>query len=56
MFGTLIKGTGLEKIEKTLISTSPQQQRSKKGMNMNGMACSLWALRPKLKLTILLIK
>jgi hypothetical protein len=37
MFGTLIKGTGLEKIEKTLIS-SPQQQKDKKGMNMNGMA------------------
>jgi hypothetical protein len=32
MFGTLIKGTGLEKIEKTL----PQQKNSK-GMNMNGM-------------------
>ena len=32
MFGTLIKGTGLEIIEKTL----PQQQNSK-GMNMNGM-------------------
>src|SRR5919199_957361 len=31
MFGTLIKGTGLEKIEKTL----PQQKN--KGMNMNGM-------------------
>jgi hypothetical protein len=32
MFGTLIKGTGLWKIEKTL----PQQKNSK-GMNMNGM-------------------
>jgi hypothetical protein len=32
MFGTLIKGTGLQKIEKTL----PQQKNSK-GMNMNGM-------------------
>jgi hypothetical protein len=38
MFGTLIKGTGLEKIEKTLVSSSPQQQKDKKGMNMNGMA------------------
>jgi hypothetical protein len=33
MFGTLIKGTGLEKIEKTL----PVQGNSK-GMNMNGMS------------------
>ena len=32
MFGTLIKGTGLDRIEKTL----PQQKNSK-GMNMNGM-------------------
>jgi hypothetical protein len=32
MYGTLINGTGLEKIEKTL----PQQKNSK-GMNMNGM-------------------
>ena len=32
MFGTLIKGTGLENIEKTL----PKQKNSK-GMNMNGM-------------------
>ena len=32
MFGTLIKGTGLERIEKTL----PQQKNSK-DMNMNGM-------------------
>jgi hypothetical protein len=32
MFGTLIKGIGLEKIEKTL-----PQQKSGKGMNMNGM-------------------
>ncbi len=32
MFGTLIKGTGLGKIEKTL----PQQKHSE-GMNMNGM-------------------
>jgi hypothetical protein len=38
MYGTLIKGTGLEKIEKTLVSSSPQQQKDKKGMNMNGMA------------------
>ncbi|MFL6425884.1 MAG: hypothetical protein ACJ71R_20165, partial [Nitrososphaeraceae archaeon] len=39
MFGTLIKGTGLERIEKTLISSSPQQQQksNNKGMNMNGM-------------------
>ena len=39
MFGTLIKGTGLEKIEKTLVSSSlPQQdEKNKKGMNMNGM-------------------
>jgi hypothetical protein len=39
MFGTLIKGTGLEKIEKTLVSSSsPPQQEQKnnnKGMNMN---------------------
>jgi hypothetical protein len=34
MFGTLIKGTGLGKIEKTL----PQQQKNSKGMNMNGMS------------------
>jgi hypothetical protein len=33
MFGTLIKGTGLEKIEKTLL-----QQKNNKAMNMNGMA------------------
>jgi hypothetical protein len=33
IFGTLIKGAGLEKIENTL----PQQQKNK-GMNMNGMA------------------
>jgi hypothetical protein len=33
MFGTLIKGTGLEKIEKTL----PLQKKNSKGMNMNGM-------------------
>jgi hypothetical protein len=33
MFGTLIKGTGLEKIEKTLPS-----QKNGKSMNMNGMA------------------
>jgi hypothetical protein len=32
MFGTLIKGTGLQKIQKTL----PKQKNSK-GMNMNGM-------------------
>jgi hypothetical protein len=36
MFGTLINGTGLEKIEKTLIP-SPQQQQKNKGMNMKGM-------------------
>src|SRR5919202_4644180 len=30
MFGTLIKGTGLEKIEKTLVSSSAQQQKDKK--------------------------
>jgi hypothetical protein len=39
MFGTLIKGTGLEKIEKTLVSSSssPQQEQknNNKGMNMN---------------------
>jgi hypothetical protein len=35
MFGTLIKGTGLEKIEKTLASTTQQQKNE--GMNMNGM-------------------
>jgi hypothetical protein len=33
MFGTLIKGSGLEKIEKTL----PVHGNSK-GMNMNGMS------------------
>ena len=33
MFGTLIKGAGLGKIEKTL----PQQQKNNKAMNMNGM-------------------
>lgn len=33
MFGTLIKGTGLEKIEKTL-----SLQKNTKDMNMNGMA------------------
>jgi len=38
MFGTLIKGTGLEKIEKTLISSAPQQQKNSKSMNMNRMA------------------
>jgi hypothetical protein len=32
MFGTLIKGTGLEIIEETL-----SQQKNNKGMNMNGM-------------------
>ncbi|MFL6320032.1 MAG: hypothetical protein ACJ72Q_06120, partial [Nitrososphaeraceae archaeon] len=32
MFDTLIKGTGLEKIEKTL-----PPQKNNKGMNMNGM-------------------
>jgi hypothetical protein len=37
MFGTLIKGTGLEKIEKTLVLTPSQQQKNNKGMNMNGM-------------------
>jgi hypothetical protein len=38
MFGTLIKGTGLEKIEKTLLSLPQQDQKNnKKGMNMNGM-------------------
>jgi hypothetical protein len=39
MFGTLIKGTGLERIEKTLISSQQQQQQknNNKGMNMNGM-------------------
>ena len=34
MFGTLIKGAGLDRIEKTLV---PSQQKSNKGMNMNGM-------------------
>jgi len=38
MFGTLIKGTGLEKIEKTLISSAPQQQKNSKSMNVNRMA------------------
>ena len=38
MFGTLIKGTGLEKIEKTLVSSLPQQQKNSKSMNMNGMS------------------
>src|ERR1051325_6465875 len=38
MFGTLIKGTGLEKIEKTLVSSPPQQQKNSKNMNMNGMS------------------
>jgi hypothetical protein len=40
MFGTLIKGTGLDRIEKTLVSSpssSSQQQRNNKSMNMNGM-------------------
>ena len=38
MFGTLIKGTGLERIEKTLVSSQQQQQKNNnKGMNMNGM-------------------
>src|ERR687887_314310 len=37
MFGTLIKGTGLEIIEKTSLSSSPQQQKNNKGTNMNGM-------------------
>jgi hypothetical protein len=36
MFGTLIKGTGLERIEKTLVS-SQQQKNNNKAMNMNGM-------------------
>ena len=34
MFGTLIKGDGLDRIEKTLVSS---QQKSNKAMNMNGM-------------------
>jgi hypothetical protein len=38
MFGTLIKGTGLEKIEKTLVSSAPQQQKNSKSMNVNRMA------------------
>jgi hypothetical protein len=40
MFGTLIKGTGLDRIEKTMVSSPPQQQKdnnNNKGMNMNGM-------------------
>jgi hypothetical protein len=37
MFGTLIKGTGLERIEKTLASSPQQQKNNNKGMNMNGM-------------------
>ena len=37
MFGTLIKGTGLERIEKTLVSSQQQQINNNKGMNMNGM-------------------
>jgi hypothetical protein len=36
MFGTLIKGIGLEKIEKTMVSSPYQQQKNNKGMNMNG--------------------
>ncbi|HET7283740.1 MAG TPA: hypothetical protein VFI70_03575 [Nitrososphaeraceae archaeon] len=35
MFGTLIKGTGLEKIEKTLVQQ--QQGNKNKGMKMKGM-------------------
>jgi hypothetical protein len=38
MFGTLIKGTGLERIEKTLVSSLQQQQKNNnKAMDMNGM-------------------
>jgi hypothetical protein len=40
MFGTLINGTGLDRIEKTMVSSPPQQQKdnnNNKGMNMNGM-------------------
>jgi hypothetical protein len=35
MYGTMIKGTGLERIEKTLVSPS-QQQKNNDGMKMNG--------------------
>jgi hypothetical protein len=39
MFGTLINGTGLDIIEKTLPPSLPQQhQNNNKGMNMNGMS------------------
>jgi hypothetical protein len=39
MYGTLINGTGLDRIEKTLVSSPSQQQQknNNKGMNMNGM-------------------
>jgi hypothetical protein len=38
MFGTLINGTGLDILEKTLPPSLPQQQQNNnKGMNMNGM-------------------
>jgi hypothetical protein len=37
MFGTLISGTGLERIEKTLVSSPQQQKNNNKGMNTNGM-------------------
>jgi hypothetical protein len=37
MFGTLISGTGLDRIEKTLVSSPQQQKNNNKGMNMNGM-------------------
>ena len=38
MFGTLINGTGLDILEKTLPPSLQQQpQNNNKGMNMNGM-------------------
>jgi hypothetical protein len=37
MFGTLISGTGLDRIEKTLVSSQQEQKNNNKGMNMNRM-------------------
>jgi hypothetical protein len=37
MFGTLINGIGLERIEKTLVSSQQEQKNNNKGMNTNGM-------------------
>jgi hypothetical protein len=42
MFGTLIKDTGLERIERTMVSSPYQQQKNdNKSMNMNGMIIDL---------------